>query len=326
MSHSAPNRALPTSLWLLGCQTATVVGPAGEEVWIDKYGRIKVHFHWDRIGKKSENASCWIRVSQNWAGGGWGAVFHPRIGQEVVVQFLEGDPDRPVVIGRVYNEDRMPPYELPANGTVSTIKTRSTPGGQAANCNEIRFEDKKGEEDLLFHAEKNQTIEVEKDESHTVGNDRIKDIKNNETTTIGNDRTENVGNDEKVDIAKNRSHTIGENETQSVGKNRSTSVSKNDSTSIGENSSCDIGKNMTLDVGENHSISVGKDGVTKVGKNFTVDAADAIQLKCGKASITLKKDGTILLEGKDIQVKGSGKINVKASKDIIMKGKKIAQN
>jgi type VI secretion system secreted protein VgrG len=156
-----------------GPQTAMVVGPAGEEIWTDKYSRIKVQFHWDRYGKKDENSSCWIRVASQWAGATWGVVSIPRIGQEVVVDFLEGDPDQPIITGRVYNADQMPPYALPANKTQTGIKTRSSMGGGAANFNEIRFEDKKGSEQIFLHAEKNQDIEVENDETHGVGHDRL---------------------------------------------------------------------------------------------------------------------------------------------------------
>ena len=157
-------------------------GPAGEEIYTDKYGRVKVQFHWDRRGKKDENSSCWIRVSHPWAGKNWGAIATPRIGQEVIVDFLEGDPDQPIITGRVYNAEQMPPYDLPANKTQSGVKSRSSKGGGPANFNEIRFEDKKGSEQLFIHAEKNQDIEVENDETHWVGHDRKKTIDHDETT------------------------------------------------------------------------------------------------------------------------------------------------
>ncbi len=116
-----------------GCQTAVVVGPAGEEIYTDKYGRVKVQFHWDREGKKNENSSCWIRVSQPWAGKEWGAVSIPRIGQEVIVDFLEGDPDRPIIIGRVYNGEQYAAVRLARRGMISGIKSNSTPGGGGYN-------------------------------------------------------------------------------------------------------------------------------------------------------------------------------------------------
>jgi type VI secretion system secreted protein VgrG len=144
-----------------GPQTAVVVGKVGEEIYTDEYGRVKLQFHWDRYGGSDENSSCWVRVAQVWAGKNWGAMHIPRIGQEVVVDFLEGDPDRPIVTGRVYNADQLPPYTLPANMTQSGIKSRSSKGGSGENFNEIRFEDKKGDEQVYIHAEKNQDNVVE---------------------------------------------------------------------------------------------------------------------------------------------------------------------
>src|SRR5262249_43425535 len=142
-----PSRQTPRPV-VRGVQTAVVVGPHGSEIYTDKYGRVKVQFFWDRRGKKDENSSCWIRVAENWAGSNWGIVFHPRIGQEVVVDFLEGDPDRPLITGRVYNAQQMPPYKLPENQTQSTIKSRSTKDGTPENFNELRFEDAKGSEQV----------------------------------------------------------------------------------------------------------------------------------------------------------------------------------
>jgi type VI secretion system secreted protein VgrG len=152
-----------------GTQTAVVVGPDGAEIFTDKYGRIKVQFHWDREGKYDADSSCWIRVGTIWAGKGWGIVHIPRIGQEVIVDFLEGDPDQPIVIGSVYNAEQMPPYDLPANMTQSGTKTRSSPGGGTANYNEIKFEDKKGEELVSIHAEKDMSETVENNFTRSVG-------------------------------------------------------------------------------------------------------------------------------------------------------------
>src|SRR5262245_33889984 len=152
-----------------GVQTAVVVGPGGEEIFVDEYGRVKAQFHWDREGKFDENSSCWIRISQDWAGKNWGIVSIPRIGQEVIVSFLEGDPDQPLITGRVYNAEQMPPYALPANRTQSGIKSRTSMGGTPSNFNELRFEDKKGAEDIYIHAEKTWTIHVKDAESETVG-------------------------------------------------------------------------------------------------------------------------------------------------------------
>jgi len=170
-----PPRRTPKP-FVQGPQTAQVVGPAGEEIFTDQYGRVKVQFHWDRYGQRNERSSCWVRTSSPWAGKSFGFVQVPRIGQEVVVDFLEGDPDQPLITGRVYNAEQMPPWELPANATQSGVLSRSSKGGAYGNANALRFEDKKGEEQLWLHAEKDQLTEVENDETKWVGRDRRKTI------------------------------------------------------------------------------------------------------------------------------------------------------
>lgn len=155
-----------------GPQTAIVVGPSGEEIYTDEYGRVKVQFHWDRYGKNNQNSSCWVRVSQYWAGNQWGSIHIPRIGQEVIVSFMEGDPDKPVITGRLYNAVNMPPYTLPDDKTQSGVKTRSTQDGSPDNFNELRFEDKKGSEHISLHAEKDLNTSVENNESRTTNNTR----------------------------------------------------------------------------------------------------------------------------------------------------------
>jgi len=381
---------LTTQPIVQGPQTAMVVGPKGEEIWTDQFGRVKVHFYWDRHDQSNENSSCWIRVSQNWAGKNWGSIQIPRIGQEVIVSFLEGDPDRPIITGRVYNAEQTVPYDLPANATQSGTKSRSSKGGTPANFNEIRMEDKKGEEQLFIHAEKNQDIEVENDETHWVGHDRSKTIDNdetvhvkhdrtetvdnNETITIGVDRSEKVGNNETITIGVNRTEQVGSNETISIGANRTESVGSNETISIGANRTESVGSNETISIGANRTESVGsserttigadrtalitaneyvligadlatmaggneshyvrgernsrvlKDDNLHVGKNFVLKAGDSITLQTGAASITMKKDGTIAIRGKNISIDGSGAINVKAAKNIVMKGQKILQN
>jgi type VI secretion system secreted protein VgrG len=178
-----------------GPQTALVVGKSGEDIWTDKYGRVKLQFHWDREGKSDENSSCWIRVSQAWAGSNWGSIHIPRIGQEVVVSFLEGDPDRPLVTGRVYNEDMMPPYPLPDNATQSGLMSRSSKGGTAELFNEIRFEDKAGEEMIYFHGQKDFERVVENNDTLKVGSAEAED--GTQTIEIWKDRKAEIktGND-----------------------------------------------------------------------------------------------------------------------------------
>ncbi len=203
-----PQRLTPVP-FVQGLQTATVVGPSGEEVYTDKYGRIKVKFHWDRDEQMDQTSSCWVRVAHPIAGKNWGWISVPRIGQEVVVSFLEGNPDRPLITGSVYNQDQMPPYPLPDNQTKSGIKTRSSKAGGLENYNEIRFEDRKGEEELYVHAEKNFNCVIENNETRKIGldkknkGDQTTEIQNNRTTTLnqGNDKLTVAMGDYSVDIS-----------------------------------------------------------------------------------------------------------------------------
>jgi len=317
-----------------GYESAMVVGPAGEEIFTDKYGRVKVQFFWDRRGKKDDKSSCWVRVSTVWAGKGWGVINTPRIGQEVLVAFLNGDPEDPIIVGRVYNAEQMPPYALPANKTQSGIKTRSTLGGTPDNFNEIRFEDKKGSEELYIHAEKDKKIVVEHDNAEQIGNDETIQVGANQTVGIGKDQTISVGadravsvsKDEKIDVGKNRSTTVGDNERLNVGKDRTHSVGKNETVTVAEKRTTSIGKDEEVTVEDNRHVSVGKNDELTVGKKLLISAADEIVIKAGDASITLKKDGEITIKGKDITLNGSGKINVKASADVVIKGSKVTAN
>jgi type VI secretion system secreted protein VgrG len=187
---------------VFGCQTATVVGPSGEEIYTDGHGCVKVQFHWDREDKFDASSSCWVRVSTLWAGDQWGMIHLPRIGQEVIVDFLEGDPDCPIIIGSVYNGHNLPPYPLPEAKTQSGVKSRSM-FGSSSNYNEIRFEDQKGSEEILIHAEKDMRMEVENDrattighdETRKVGHDRTTKIDGNDTTTIGSKMNTNAGSE-----------------------------------------------------------------------------------------------------------------------------------
>jgi type VI secretion system secreted protein VgrG len=236
-----------------GSQTAVVVGKAGEEIWVDKYGRVKVQFHWDRKGKRDENSSCWVRVSSTWAGKNWGFVQIPRIGQEVIVDFLEGNPDQPIITGRVYNADQMPPYALPASQTQSGVKSRSTKGGAGENFNELRFEDKKGNEEIYLHAEKNWTIKVENDRKKSVGHD--------EATDVGNNRTESVGKDEAVTIGQNRAVTVGKDDKLDVGMNRKETVGQNLEVKAVQKITLTAGMELKL-VGPGGTITIGPSGVS----------------------------------------------------------------
>ena len=299
-----------------GAQTAMVVGPAGEEIYTDKYGRVKVQFPWDRYGKQDEQSSCWIRVAQLWAGKGWGMIQVPRIGQEVMVTFLEGDPDRPIITGRVYNGDSMPPYGLPDNATQSGMKSRSSKGGGDANFNEIRFEDLKGSEQLYIHAEKNQDGVVENDQTHLVGHDRTKTVNHDEKTQVGNDRTETVGNNESITIGVNRTEQVGANEKINIGANRTESVGANETIGITANRTISVGANevasvallRTHNVGINEMINVGAAQEVNVGAAQTITVG-AVQM----TSVGLDQMTNVGLH-RSVNVGGSQSHNVGASR------------
>ena len=347
-----------------GPQTAVVVGASGEEIFTDEYGRVKVKFHWDRESQGDENSSCWVRVSQLWAGASFGGIHVPRIGQEVIVDFLEGDPDRPIITGRVYNFDNMPPYELPANRTQSGIKSQSSKGATLSNFNELRFEDKKGEEHVYVQAEKDLVTLVKNEEARDVGASRTTSIGTDEALTVGQNRDMTIGADESLGVGSSQTVSIGSTQTITVVAARSVtsgtetistgtrtkSVGTNESTSIGGSRSEDVGRSETISVGKDQIVNVGgkrshsvekddsltvggkrtqsvdKDDQLMVGKKLVIDAGEQMTLKSGKASIVLKKNGDIVIKGKNVKIEGSGKINVKASSDVVIKGSKVKSN
>ncbi len=277
-----------------GVQTAIVVGRSGEEITTDEYGRVKVQFHWDRVGAKDENSSCWVRVAQIWAGKNWGGMFIPRVGQEVIVDFLEGNPDYPIITGRVYNAEQMPPYDLDANKTQSGIKTRSTPDGATDNFNEIRFEDKKGEEEVYMHAEKNFTRIVENNDVQKIGfekkdaGDQTVDIYNNRTVTLdqGTDKLTVKTGDHTVEIDKgNDSLTVSQG-------NRTIKVN---SGSISE----EAGQSIELKVGSN-SIKIDQSGVTIKGMMVKIQADTQAELKGLQTAVS--GDGMLTLKGGLVQI------------------------
>jgi type VI secretion system secreted protein VgrG len=292
-----------------GPQTATVVGPSGEEIWCDKYGRVKLHFHWDRLGRKDQNSSCWVRVSQLWAGKKWGAIHIPRIGQEVIVSFLEGDPDKPLITGRVYNAENMPPYDLPANQTQSGIMSRSSKQGNTETFNGMRFEDKKGEEEVYIQAQKNENILVRNNKEEDVGND--------ETITIGNDRTESVGHDETLTVANDRSRTVGGNESVNIAGWRHHTVGGNEVINIGKEETVKIGTHLGETIGGNHAVNVGGSQHETIGNKLIIKAGASITLTCGGASISLKKNGDVKISGKNIVFNASASIGAKAAGSVI---------
>ncbi len=291
-----------------GPQTAIVCGKEGEEIWTDKYGRIKVQFHWDRQGKKDENTACWIRVAQLWAGKNWGAMFIPRIGQEVVVDFLEGDPDRPLIVGRVYNDELMPPYALPGEMTKSTIMSRSTKEGTAENFNELRFDDKIGEEEIYFHAEKDFNRVVENNDTLKVGFED-KD-KGDQTRDINHDRTTTIGNNDTLDVGYKGDKEDG-SQTVKIYKDRTTTLETGSET-------------VTIQKDRTTTLKTGNDTLkVKAGKRL-VEAAQEIQLKVGSskivikpaeitiqsAKITIKADAQLSLQGSMSELKGSATLTL----------------
>ncbi|EBZ2862806.1 type VI secretion system tip protein VgrG [Salmonella enterica subsp. enterica serovar Kibi] len=259
-----------------GPQSAIVTGPSGQEIWTDQYGRVKVQFGWDRYGKMDENSSCWIRVSYPWAGKGFGMIQIPRIGQEVLVDFKNGDPDLPIIVGRTYNQDTMPPWGLPGMASQSGIFSHSLYGGPT-NGNMLRFDDKTGAEEVKFHAEKDLNTTVKNNETHTVNADRTKTIIHNETTKIHIDRTEDV---------------FGKH-TETIKGNRNVKVTEGDQLLTVEKGI----REVTVKTGTSTE-TVEKDiSITSISGAIHLTAKTQITLTVGKSSLTMNSDGTITLNG-----------------------------
>ena len=265
-----PARATPKAV-VQGPQTAVVVGPAGEEIYTDQYGRVKVQFHWDRYGKRDENSSCWVRVAQPWAGQHWGMVAIPRIGQEVVVDFLEGDPDRPLITGSVYNHSQMPPYKLPDHANLTAIKSNSTKGG--GGFNEIRFDDKKGKEQIFIHAEKNQDVRVKGDAYEWVGNERHLIVK--------------------------------ADQLEAVDGNLHTTVKGNHNEKADGSVSLKVGMDLQQKVGMKHAVDAGQEIHLKAGMNVVIEAGMSITLKAGGGFIVVGPAG-VTISGTPVLINSGG--------------------
>lgn len=336
-----------------GVQTAIVTGQSGEEIYTDEHGRVKVQFHWDRQGQNDERSSCWIRVSQAWAGAGWGGMHIPRIGQEVIVDFIEGDPDRPIITGRVYHGTNTPPYALPDEKTKSTIKSESTLGGGGSN--EIRFEDKKESEEIYIHAQKDENTAVGNDQGIMVGNDRLESIGRDRSLTVGRDKSEKIGRNKAINVTTGHTEmiggtmniTVGSSLTETVGANyaetvgaameltvgaalavtvgaamaetvggaKAESVGAHKAENIGAHKTLAIGGSLTESVGKNRSVTIGADIDETVGGKHKEEVGKSYMLKAKKIEIV----------GKDqINIKsGSAEIILKKNGDITIKGKKI---
>jgi type VI secretion system secreted protein VgrG len=242
-----------------GPQTAMVVGPSGQEIWTDQYGRVKVQFPWDRLGQNDENSSCWVRVSQAWAGSSFGAQFIPRIGHEVIVDFLEGDPDRPIITGCVYNGTHSPPFDLPNNQTQSGIRTQSSPGASLSNANEIRFEDRTGEEELYVQAEKDLNILVKNDETANVAQNRTAAIGADDALTVAGNRTHNVTVNETITVGAIQSVTVGAVQAVTVGAAQTVAVGAEQAVTVGADRTLTVVGKETISVGASRSVTVGAD-------------------------------------------------------------------
>ncbi|HYW69403.1 MAG TPA: type VI secretion system tip protein TssI/VgrG [Pyrinomonadaceae bacterium] len=305
-----PARVTPRPI-ISGTQTAKVVGKSGEEIWTDKYGRIKVQFHWDQKGQNDETSSCWVRVDYGWAGKNWGGIFLPRIGQEVVVSYLEGDPDRPLVTGAVYNAEQTVPYTLPDEQTKSTVKTNTSKGGNGYN--EIRFEDKKDSEELYFHAQKDQNIVVE--------HDRTKKVLNNETNTIKQDRSTTIeeGNDTYVVSKGNRTFQVNTgNETYEVKGTRDVTVTGDETHTDKANFTQKVTGNYELKVTGNLTIDVTGSVTIKSGQSMTHEAQMSMT---NKAGMSLTNEAQI-----GITNKGQAQNNVESGGITTIKGALVKIN
>jgi type VI secretion system secreted protein VgrG len=255
---------------IYGLQTATITGPAGEEIHTDEFGRVRVQFHWDRVGVRDENSSTWIRVATPWSGSNFGMTSIPRIGTEVIIAFIGGEPDRPIITGMVPNVDTMPAWDLPANKTQSGMMSRTSPGGAVKNANAFRFEDKKGAEQVWIKAERNFDSDVGNDQSLTVGNNRSKVVGNDESNVVTNDETKFVGNNHTRRIKNSVMETIKVDALQQVGGDKN----------------------------------------TLVGKHYKVEAGDSFEITCGQAKFYMDKSGNVAITGKSINITSDGPIQV----------------
>jgi type VI secretion system secreted protein VgrG len=291
-----------------GVQTAFVIGPEGEEIYTDQHGRVKVLFHWDREGGRNGDATCWIRVAQSMAGIRWGGVTIPRVGHEVIVHFIEGDPDRPIIIGQVYNGINTPPYILPNEKTITTFKSNSSLGG--GGFNELRFEDKKAEEQLFIHAEKNQDIRVKNDCFEWIGKDRHLVVKQDQKEQVNHNRHEKVGADHVEEVGKDRHLKVKGKEAKEVDGSHSFTV-----------------KGDVIEVFKaNHSEQVTKDYYLK-GSNIVIEAMTNVTVKVGQSYVAIEAGGIkigttgqIVLEAKNtVGVEGTAGVTIQSPAQATLK-------
>ncbi|MDK1263212.1 type VI secretion system tip protein TssI/VgrG, partial [Cronobacter sakazakii] len=289
-----------------GPQTAKVVGPQGESIWTDKYGRVKVKFHWDRLGKGDDTSSSWVRVSSAWAGQGFGGVQIPRVGDEVVVDFINGDPDRPLITGRVYNEASMPPWALPDDATRMGFMTRSK-DGHRDNASYLFFEDKMGDELLDMHAEKNMNISVENDKTVTIDGSR--------TTTIGREQKDEVTGDASFHYGKTRTTTVEDVETRTLNNSEITKINngrKLEITSGGDESKITGNATLHLDGDKKETVDGKKEEHVTGTVNVKIDGAwtqviqGEVLIKSPKL-IKIHSDTKVLIEAPEFEHKDNKK-------------------
>ncbi|GAB2801931.1 type VI secretion system tip protein TssI/VgrG [Dyella kyungheensis] len=290
-----------------GPQMAFVVGPKNEEIFCDEYGRVKIEFVWDRYGNRDEYSSCWVRVSQNWAGAAWGHMAIPRIGQEVIVSYVDGDPDQPIITGRTYPATNPPPYELPRHKTRTTIKSQTHKGD---GYNELRFEDEKDQEEIFVHAQKDQNIVVNHDETTQIGHDRKENVEHDETIGIGHDRTETVGNDEQVTVGRDRRHQIGQDDFLRIERNHAITIGKDRIENVGNhrkdqttaNHLIDVGGHVEQNVQGHHKLTAGQ-SIERQTQRYQLQTGERVVLQGPGGSITIDGSG-ITIEGTVIKLKG----------------------
>ncbi|ELS5558764.1 type VI secretion system tip protein VgrG, partial [Salmonella enterica] len=275
-----------------GPQSAIVTGPAGEEIFCDEHGRVRVRFHWDRYCPGNEDSSCWVRVSQAWAGAGFGNLAIPRVGQEVIVDFLNGDPDQPIIMGRTYHQDNRSPGSLPGTETQMTIRSKTYKGD---GFNELRFEDATGKEELYMHAQKDMTTEVLHDRTTTVNNNHTETVVVGQTVNVGTKKE--GGHDQKITVANDQKITVQNNQTLNVNNDRKK----------------DVGNNQDSKVVGDDTEAVEKSQNITVGKDYTLTVTNSLTIKVGECVLKMNKDGTILLNGVKIQLKADDSIKGVAS-------------
>jgi type VI secretion system secreted protein VgrG len=286
-----------------GIQTATVVGPSGEELQPDSHHRIKVQFHWDREGQRNEQSSCWVRVGQSWAGEGWGSSFIPRVGQEVVVRFLEGNPDRPLVVGAVYNGSNPPPLALPDEKTKSTQRTDSSPGG--GGFNEVRIEDSAGDEEVYLHAQKDENLETL--------NDKTQIIRANEALLVEKDRSRQVNGNQSLAVKLDDASTIEGNQSLKVTGNRDTRVKESHSEDVEKNQSVTVAMAHTLNVKEAVAVNVGAAAALTIGAAYSVNVALAYNKAVGGARL----EQVAGLKSEDVGIDRTETIGGNRSSDVL---------